>query len=667
LGVVSIAFGALASSPALALGSPTVTTLTSSQNPSAGCGTVTFTATVYGAIFPDSPIGAVQFFDGASTLGGITPITFDFDTFLGAHVVPTNHSSASISVQLSGGTHAISVVYAGLDVPSSAGPLVQSVNAATSSTTVTSSVNPSVYGQSVSFTSAVSSACAGSVAGSVQFQADGTDLGAAQTLDSGHASIAESTLPAGTHPIAAAFTSSNTDVDGSNGSLVGGQVVNAADTTTAVSSSANPSEYGGAVTFTAATTVNAPGSGTPSGTVQFKDNGTSIGAPQSLDGTGHASIARSDLSVGNHTIAAIFTSGSSNFNNSNGSIGQTVNKARTTLTYGGATGADYHDHAALSATLTRTDNGAPIAGLSVTLTMGSESCTPTTDANGQAACTITPTEAAATLTVSAGFAGDGNYLASNDSAAFQVTKEETTVTYSGPSVVLAGSGGATLSAQLVEEGTNDNDGDGAVSAAPNPSGQTVTFVLGSQTCSGTTNAAGLASCTIGSVLASTLGSKTVSTSSATDSYYLGSSDSDPVVVFSFPSRGAFVLGNSTVIAATAATTVNWWNDSWSSLNSLSAGIAPLSFKGFAGTPRTLPTTSPAAACGTTFTTDTGSSAPPPNGVPSYMGVLVASSVTKTGATLNGVWSRIVVVQTNPGYSSSAGHPGTGRIVATFCG
>jgi hypothetical protein len=50
-----------------------------------------------------------------------------------------------------------------------------------------------------------------------------------------------------------------------------------------------------------------------------------------------------------------------------------------------------------------------------------------------------------------------------------------------------------------------------------------------------------------------------------------------------------------------------------------------------------------------------------------MGVLVASSVTKSGSAVGGHWSKIVVVRTDPGYAASPGHPGTGMVVATFCG
>jgi hypothetical protein len=666
-GSVLIGFGALAASPALAVASPTVTTLESSQNPSPACGTVTFKATVFGAVWPDSPLGGVQFFDGGSTLGSPQIITWDFDTFLGAHVVPTDHSSASITVPLSGGTHIITVQYAGLDLPSAGGPLTQTVTAATSTTAVTSTVNPSVYGQPVTFNAGVSSSCSGNVAGSVQFRADGADLGDPQTVDSsGPASISPASLSVGNHPVTALFTSSNSDVTGSSGSLSGGQTVNAADTTTTVFSSNDPSEYGAAVTFTATTAVSSPGAGTASGSIQFRDNGTNLGLPQNLGSGGQAWITTASLGVGSHTITASFTSDSANFNDSSTSTNQVVNEARTSLTYTGATNADYHDTAVLSARLTRSDNSAPISGKTIILTIGSESCSQTTGANGDASCSLTPQDTPGSFTATSSFADDGNYLSSSDSRSFTVTTEETTLTYNGPTVVLAGSSGATLSAHLVEDGTNDNDGD-AGSTAPAPSGQTITFTLGGQTCSAVANASGDASCTIAAVSGSTLGPNTIGTSFTGDSHYAGSADSDPVIVFAFPSRGAFVLGDRTVIAATTTTNVNWWNDAWWQLDSLSGGVAPLAFKGFGQTISTLPTTSPASTCGATFTTAPGNSPPPTTGVPSYMGVLVAGSTTKTGSNVNGTWNKIVVVQTNPGYSPSPGHPGTGRIVATFCG
>ncbi|HSS80356.1 MAG TPA: hypothetical protein VLK24_04065, partial [Gaiellaceae bacterium] len=205
------------------------------------------------------------------------------------------------------------------------------------------------------------------------------------------------------------------------------------------------------------------------------------------------------------------------------------------------------------------------------------------------------------------------------------------------------------------------------SAAPSPAGQTVTFTLGAQSCSGTTLPSGAVSCTISSVSGSTLGSKTLTASFGGDSYYVGSSASANVIVFAFPSRGAFALGNLTVATATPLSTLTWWDSQWSSANSLSGGSAPSSFKGFAENVSTLPSTSPANVCGTSFTTAPGNSAPPASSVPTYMGVVVATSVSKSGSTISGTWKKIVVVRTNPGYAPNPGHGGTGSIVATFCG
>jgi len=228
-------------------------------------------------------------------------------------------------------------------------------------------------------------------------------------------------------------------------------------------------------------------------------------------------------------------------------------------------------------------------------------------------------------------------------------------------VILTG-GTLTVSATLVEDGASDDDGDGG-SPPPSPAGQTITFTLDGQACSGVTDASGNVSCSIS--VSGSLGPKTITATFAGDAYYLGSSDSAQVVVFAFPSRGAFTLGDLTVAGA-GSNTVTWWSHSWSSLNSLSGGLAPASFKGFAANVTTLPSTSPPDVCGTSFTTRTGNSSQPPDTVPSYMGVVVASSVTQSGSTISGTWGSVVVVRTDPGYAPNPGHPGTGTIVATLC-
>lgn len=343
-----------------------------------------------------------------------------------------------------------------------------------------------------------------------------------------------------------------------------------------------------------------------------------------------------------------------------------ITKEETRLAYSGATSSDYHDSFTATATLTDPVDGTPIAGKTVHFDLdGVDTCNATTSGSGVASCPITPTQTTGSHTLHASFGPDVDYENASTSAAFTIEPEETTISYTGPTVILAGSGTTvTLAAHLVEDGANDDDADGGA-PAPVPPGQSVTLTLGSQSCTGTTNAAGDVVCTISPVSVGTLGPRTITATFAGDTHYAGSSDSASAIVFAFPSRGAFVLGDTTVAGA-GTSTVTWWSSSWWSLDSLSGGIAPPSFKGFAGTVSTLPATSPVSTCGSSFTTATGNSPPPTGSVPSYMGVLVADHVTKSGSTINGTWARIVVVRTDPGYGPSPGHPGTGQVVATFC-
>ncbi len=330
----------------------------------------------------------------------------------------------------------------------------------------------------------------------------------------------------------------------------------------------------------------------------------------------------------------------------------TVVNAQPTLNLPAPQSQDYHDALSFGVSATDVNSGDSIALSAIGLPAGL-----TFVDNGDRTGTVSGTLTAIPNVYTATFYADDHHHLTQISGTLTitVTREETTVAYTGPTVILQGGTGVTLEARLLEDGTT----------APVPFGQTITLSLGAQSCIGTTDSTGKASCSL--VFGGPLGSTALSAVFAGDTYYLPSSDTGKsAIVFSFPSRGAFALGDNTVAAAGPTTTVNWWNDSWWSLNSLSGGTAPLSFKGFAGSITTLPTTSPANVCGTTFKTGPGNSPPPTEGVPSYMGVLVTSSVTKSGNTVSGTWAGIVVVKTDPGYAPSPGHPGKGTIVGVFC-
>lgn len=85
-------------------------------------------------------------------------------------------------------------------------------------------------------------------------------------------------------------------------------------TTTALTSSANPSAINQAVTFTAVVT----GTGTPTGSVTFKD-GTNVVGTASLNASGTAVFTTSALTVTTHSITAIY-SGDSTFKTSTSAI-----------------------------------------------------------------------------------------------------------------------------------------------------------------------------------------------------------------------------------------------------------------------------------------------------------------------------------------------------------
>jgi FtsP/CotA-like multicopper oxidase with cupredoxin domain len=245
-------------------------------------------------------------------------------------------------------------------------------------------------------------------------------------------------------------------------------------------------------------------------------------------------------------------------------------------------------------------------------------------------------------------ANDGHNAPVTATVEITVIKETTVTTYTGPTVILNGSS-ATLSAQVLED-----DG-------PPVTGRTVDFTLGAQACSGSTNGSGVASCTI--AVSSGLGTSIPITATfAGDAFYLASSDADTAIVFAFPTEGAFVVGNT---SAASGGVVEWWGHSWSANNVLSGGPSPAAFKGF-GLDVTLPTSTPPAVCGVPWTTGPGNSPAPPGTVPAYMGVLVSSGAAKSGSTIAGNTTSIVVVAVDPGYGANPGHPGRGTVIATYC-
>jgi len=306
--------GSLIGNPQIVNKANTTTTVTSALNPSAIGQPVTFTATVFAAsLGAGTPTGTVTFLDGANSIGTAP---------LGGGVA--NFTTSALSV----GNHTITTSYSGNgNLNGSTGSLTgnpQVVNKGNTSTTVTTSLNPSVFGQPVTFTATVSpvGSGVGTPTGSVTFLDGGNSLGTANLGSGGVATFTTSALAGGSHTITASYNGDG-NFNGSNAQL--SQVVNKAGTTTAITSPVNPSDFGQPVTFTATISAVSPGAGTATGTVQFKDNGNNLGVEVTLNAGGSAQFTTSSLTIGNHNITAVY-SGDGNFLSSSGSLagGQTL-------------------------------------------------------------------------------------------------------------------------------------------------------------------------------------------------------------------------------------------------------------------------------------------------------------------------------------------------------
>lgn len=210
----------------------------------------------------------------------------------------------------------------------------------------------------------------------------------------------------------------------------------------------------------------------------------------------------------------------------------------STLTYTGATTADFHDAFTASATLASAGNvGGATVHFALGAGTGSEACDATTDAGGNAACTITPTEAAQDTTLTASFAGNSAAGPSSTTVPFTITREETALAYTGPTHIANGVP-TQFSSALTEDGT-----------AP-IAGRTVTVTIGSgasaQSCDGTTDGSGVASCAITpNQPLNAAGTVPLTASFGGDGFYLPSSASATLLL-------QFMTGRAFGISATIA-------------------------------------------------------------------------------------------------------------------
>ena len=278
---------------------------------------VNFNVTVHPATSTELtiPTGKVNFF--VDTVGNLN------------NDKPVVAGIATLSIDsLSPGQHTIYGIYTG-DANFASGdrrfPLVQIVSKATPTLGLTSSTttNPSVFGQLVTFTSTIAQPFGTTFpTGTVIFvdTTTGLAIGTSSVSPLGIALITTDLLSIGSHTINATYSG-----DGNYNSILNHlvQIVTKDPTTIKIKSSVNPSKVGDLVTLTAKVKAVLPGSGIPSGIVTFTIN-DAIVIPITLI-SGKAITTFTPAMKGKQKIKAVY-SGDTNFIESNTTFKQIVKK-----------------------------------------------------------------------------------------------------------------------------------------------------------------------------------------------------------------------------------------------------------------------------------------------------------------------------------------------------
>jgi hypothetical protein len=464
----------------------TTTALTSSLTTSKAFQAVTVTATVTASA--GKATGTVTFKDGA--------------TVLGTAALDSNGRAALTYAFTTTGAHSLTAVYAGAAsfAGSTSSAFAETVKAATS-TTLTSSLPSSTFGQAVTLTVLVT-ADTGNVGGSVTFKDGTTTIGTA-TLDStGRATLSWNPSSAGAHSLSAVYA--GTANFATSTSAVVAQSVSQAATTTALTSSVASAAAFQQATFTA--TVTAAGA-KPAGTVTFKDGDAVLGTA-TLDSTGRATFKYAFATTGAHSLTAVYA-GSANFIASTSAVAaETINPAATTATLSssqpmGLLGQQLTLTAAVTAS--GVTPGGTVTFLDGATTLG----TATLNSTGRASLNYTFTTTGA-HSLTAVYAGAASFVGSTSTALTQTIRAATTtvVTSSLPTstfgqavtltALVTAAAGSPTGTVTFKDGTTtlgtatlDGTGHASLNWTPSAAGShSLTAVYaGDATCAGSTSAA----------------------------------------------------------------------------------------------------------------------------------------------------------------------------------
>ena len=272
-------------------------------------------------------------------------------------------------------------------------------------TTLGSSQNPSVFGQSTTFTATIQGT--GAPTGAVTFR-DGTAQLGTSNVTAGSAGMTVSNLSTGTHSITASYSGDSNFLPSTSAALT--QSVSKASTTTSIVSSANPSYLNQSVTFKAS--VKSQDGGAVTGTVAFKQGTTVLGTAVLTNG--QAAYSTTYTTTGTRSITATYSGDSNNFGSTSAVLYQAVNAlpAATTTKIATSGSPTYiNQPVTFTATITSTYGAIP-DGETVTFYDGATVIGTGVTANGLGTFS-TSALAARSHTIKATYAGDATFKSSS--------------------------------------------------------------------------------------------------------------------------------------------------------------------------------------------------------------------------------------------------------------
>ena len=265
------------------------------------------------------PTGTVTFADGGIVLG---------TALLGAKGTAT-FTATGLSV----GKQSITASYGGdlNSAPVVSPALVQTVGKGATTVKIVSQTNSSLVGQQVTFTATVSPTIAGSgtLTGTVTFLDNGKAIpGGPLTLVNGQATFTTTFPTAGTYTITASY-GDDANFNAASAKLTQKTVKKEA-TTVKIVSQTDPAAVGQQVTFAVTLSPTIAGSGTPTGTVTFLDNGKAIPNSAVTLVNGQATITTTFLTAGTYTITVSYR-GDANFDAASAKLTQKVVKSASAI------------------------------------------------------------------------------------------------------------------------------------------------------------------------------------------------------------------------------------------------------------------------------------------------------------------------------------------------